>query len=117
MGMITHLPPPRPRYACVQMRSRQVLDSAIDDNDIAGGASACGTAAALLFPSFYSCVAPMEGELAYATTGRDRPNEQRLRFIAVVASIAVHCHPSQLPLNCRRTIAAPLLPPTTARFC
>ena len=59
--------PPQPGYVCARMQSGQVLNGLYDGNNVSDSASVCGTAAALLFPSFYSCVTPAEGELAFAT--------------------------------------------------
>ena len=50
----------------------RMLDVAINDDDVADGTSTCGTAATSLFPTFLSCVAPTEGELAYAVAGWDK---------------------------------------------
>ena len=50
---VAPLPPLlRPRCVCAQMRSGRVLNGAIDNNDVYNDASACGTVAALSFPSF-----------------------------------------------------------------
>ncbi len=50
-------------------------DDVYDDDDGDDGAPADGTATRSSYPSFYSCVAPTEGELAYAAAavaaGRD----------------------------------------------
>jgi hypothetical protein len=85
-------PPPLPRHrrrhdAHAGRWSRWVLDGTINDDDVAGGASACNTAAASLFPPYYSCVAPTEGGLAYPVAGRDKGRGGVGRYVVLLTVV------------------------------
>ena len=67
--------------------SMRMLDGAINNDDVANGASACGMAAASSFPSFESCVTPTEGELAYAVAGWDKGRGGVGRYVVLLTVV------------------------------